>query len=90
MVSPYRRVKRQKMLTIVFIISLSVTVANLYFGYFRKPMGKPQEIPPLEEKKIEINFKILELPIFKELILPPTIEPAKAEEIKRENPFSPY
>lgn len=90
MVSPYKKLKRQKMLTLVFIISLIVTAVNLYFGYFKKPVIKPRELPSIEEKKLQINFQIFESPLFKELISPPKIEPAKPEEIKRENPFLPY
>jgi hypothetical protein len=90
MESVYQRIKRQKILMIVFFIVLIITFSILYFGYFKKEKG-PQVSPEIliSEKKIEIDFSVFENPILKELQPIEKIGPPNPEEIGRENPFKP-
>jgi hypothetical protein len=89
MESTYQRIKRQKNLIIVFFLFLVVNLLILYFGYLKKEKTSkgPPQIPQVE-KKIEIDFSVLENPILKELQPFEKIPPPNLEEIGRENPFS--
>jgi hypothetical protein len=90
MVTIYQRIKRQKMLIIVFFLVILVTFLIWYF-FGKKPEfispAQPFEIP---SKKVEINFQVLENPLLKELEFYEKIEPIKPEEVGRENPFLPW
>ena len=60
----------------------------LYLGYFRKEktITAPPQFPVVE-RKIEIDFSVLENPILKELQPFEKIAPPSIEEIGKENPF---
>lgn len=81
--------KKQKYLIFIGAGILIVMGIILYFGYFKKSkeatVSGPAFIP---KKKIEINYKILESPILKELEPFPET-PDYEGEIGRENPFLP-
>ena len=83
--------KKQKKLIYVLIIVLLITGFVLWQGVLKKPLSKIREIkgPAAEFKKIEIDFKVLENPILKELQPFEGILPF-GEKIGRENPFLPY
>ena len=71
----------------VFGIVILITILVLWGGF----LGKEEPIIDIERpiKKIEIDFKVLESPVFKELQPFEKIPPFE-EEIGRENPFTPY
>jgi len=79
--------ERQKILALVFIILLFLTFLVIFFGISgRKEVKAP--IIPLEAKKVEINFEVLESPLLKELQIFEEI--SLIEEKGRDNPFLPY
>lgn len=85
--------KKQKYLIYVLIMVFFAIFLTIWFGYFRKPPIIPEEIAPTETakswQKIEINFKILEDPLFQDLKAFEKI-PAFEGEVGRENPFIPF
>jgi len=84
-----QRIKRQRTLIVVFFVILAITFSILYFGYFKKEeVFQPPPEALVLEKKVEIDFSVLENPILKELQLFEKIEPPPPEKIGRENPFS--
>jgi hypothetical protein len=85
-----QRVKRQRRLIVVFFVILAITLSILYFGYFRKKktLSPPSEIT-FPEKKVEIDFSVLESPILRQFQPFEKIEHPSPEEIGRENPFLP-
>jgi len=91
------RRKLQRRYLIIFGLIILVTVLIFWRGFLvkEKPVF-PGEIP--EMKRVNIDFKILENPILKELkpfeeIAPfkgVTVEEEIIEKVGRENPFMPY
>lgn len=99
MVTVFEKTKRQRNLILIFVGVILITSLIIYFGYFKKEKALPTEIqipeivPPVlpkEREKIEIDFEVLKNPILERLQLFEKIEPAKPEEVGRENPFQPY
>jgi hypothetical protein len=90
--------KIQRRYIIIFGIVLLVTISVIWRGFFveEKPIFLGEVTKP--SKKVELDFKILENPILKELQPFEEIEPFKEviveeeiiEKVGRENPFTPY
>jgi hypothetical protein len=89
--------KIQRRYIIIFAILILVTALVIWQGFFVKE--KPVFLGEVTKlKKVEIDFKILENPILKELQPFEEIEPFREvivegqiiEKIGRENPFVPY
>jgi len=80
--------QRQKKLIWVLAILIFVILFIFAQGFFKKSIIKEIQMP-VKTKKVTINFKILENPIFKNL---QPYEEIKAFEgtLGRENPFFPY
>lgn len=89
MVTIYQRTKRQQVLLIVFFGVVLITVLVWYFGEKGTQIVTPIEWEEIPQKKVEINFQILENPILKEFELYEKIEPLNLNQVGRENPFSP-
>lgn len=90
-------IKKQRILTLVFLITIFVTAVILYSGYFKKtPTLSPTEEysvgekEVIFEKKIDIDYQTLESPLLEKLEPFPQIEPLPSEKSGRENPFLPY
>jgi hypothetical protein len=89
--------KIQRRYIIIFGIVLLVTILVIWRGFFveKKPVFLGEVT---KTKKVELDFKILENPILKELQPFEEIEPFREviveeeiiEKIGRENPFVPY
>lgn len=83
--------KKKQQYLIFVLIGLTGLIA-VYFVFLKRPRVSPILLVPLPEpRKIEINFEVLEDPIFEEFQVPEEIPPLKeTEELGRENPFDPY
>ncbi|HHE76822.1 MAG TPA: hypothetical protein ENL27_02480 [Candidatus Parcubacteria bacterium] len=84
--------KKQKYLTISFVVIIIVAVFVLWFGYFRKNKPSPgfgQSLPAFHYPEIKIDFNVLDSSFLKES--QPFEKPVPFEGDKgRENPFLPY
>lgn len=85
--------KKQKYLIYILIAIIFAIFFTLWLGFFKKPQITPEELAPTEVskswQKIEINFKILENPLFQDLKDFEKI-PNFEGEVGRENPFIPF
>ena len=83
--------KKQKKLIYIFIAVMLITLVVLWLGVLRKPQRQDTGVfsTAVEFRKAEIDFKVLEKPILKELQPFKNIEPFGGE-TGRENPFVPY
>jgi len=90
--------KTQRRYIIIFIIILLATGLIVWRGFFVKEKPAFLEEVQKPSKKVEIDFKILESPILKELQPFEEIQPFQEvivegeiiEKIGRQNPFIPY
>lgn len=81
--------KKQKRLIYIMAVALLITFFVLWQGFLRQSGVIPKEgVMPVELKKVEIDFAILESPVLKGLS---DFEPISQfeEKIGRENPFLP-
>jgi len=85
-----KKKKKQKYLILVFLVVAIVTVAILWFGFFKKekPAVVPSASVPLRE--IKIDFEFLESETLAGLRDFRKITPFEPEKAGRENPFLPY
>ena len=85
--------KKQKYLIYILIMVFFAIFLTLWLGFFRKTQIIPEELAPTEVskswQKIEINFKILEDPLFQDLKDFEKI-PEFEGKVGRENPFIPF
>jgi hypothetical protein len=85
--------KKQKYLIYIFILIIVATFLILWLGFFRKPQITPEIVAPTgvseSWQKIEIDFKILENPLFQSLKDFEKIPPLEGA-VGRENPFIPF
>lgn len=90
----FEKRKKQKILIGILILCLAITFFNLYLAYFKEkipiftPKAQIKQEPLIEERKIEIEWKIFDHPIFEKIVPLPPVEKLPAEAIGRENPFS--
>lgn len=84
--------EKKKQQYLIFVLIGIIGLISVYFVFLKKPGVSPILLVPLPEpQKIEINFEVLEDPIFEEFQAPEEIPPLKdTEELGRENPFEPY
>lgn len=81
-----KKLKKQKILLILFGGTILVIIFLVYFNFFYQPITKPLLF---KVKKINIDFMIFEEEIFQNL--KPFLEISPSEEsFGRENPFLPY
>lgn len=83
--------KRQKYLILVFLGLVLITMVIVWRNYLSKPEISEITTTPITLKptQIEIDFSLLENPIFQELQPFEEIKPFQ-EKLGRENPFLPY
>lgn len=89
MATIYQQIKKQRVLLVIFFIIVLITVLIWYFDKKRSSVLPPSQSFPIYQRKIEFDFQTLESQILKEFEFYQRIEPAKSEEIGRENPFLP-
>lgn len=84
--------EKKKQQYLIFVLIGVIGLILVYFVLSKAPRISPIFLAPLPEpRKIEINFEVLEDPIFEEFQAPEEIPPLKdTEELGRENPFEPY
>jgi len=87
--------KNQKYLVLVFVALISLIAFVFLSGFFKKEEITTSMVSQTISKpipKIEINFNVLENPIFKKLFEPFPDLPAglPSGSVGRENPFLPY
>jgi len=89
--------KFQKSLIFIVVAILVITLVVIWRGFFYKetpPKGEKIILTP--EKKIEINFEVLDNPLLDKLQPFPKIQPfqeispTEGGKVGRENPFIPY
>ena len=85
--------KKQKYLIYVFIAIIIAGFLIIWLGFLKKPQTAPEEVIPSEVsenlQKIEINFQILENPLFQNLKDFEKI-PDFDVQVGRVNPFIPF
>lgn len=95
MAQPLKQKKRQKILIYVLIVVVIITAFVWYTNYQKKPSleeGVPATGLSVSEerlKEIELDFSILDSPLFKSLKSHGAL-PVTVGETGRENPFEPY
>lgn len=91
--------KKQKTLIFILIASLIITVAVLWFGFFREEKSASElyieENTEAAQEEIKIDFSVLENPLLKEFQSFSEIQPLEGStstpgSAGRENPFLPY
>ena len=85
-VSPFKS-KRQRNLILVLLISIFIWAVWSGRNFFIQISPPPSS--PAQPKSVEINFRVLEDPLLKDLQSFEEISPFKRE-IGRGNPFLPY
>lgn len=86
--------RKEQIMIVVFIVVVAITFYILWQGGGGKKKILPVKLPQpravtVTSPRLEINFKVLESSILKELQIPFIIEPP-AVSPGRENPFLPY
>lgn len=80
--------KKQQNLILVFILVILATSLVIWLGVFKKPKNSQEPSFSFSQKIAEIDFRILESPIFSELKLSRLV-PAFKGETGRDNPYLP-
>ena len=81
--------KKQQSLILVFTVVVLATAVVFWAGVLRKPGGLEAPAPLVSQKKVELDFKMLQSQIFSQLELFQEISPFEGM-AGRENPFLPY
>lgn len=90
MVTDFRRQKKKQKYLLIIVVLIMLTISGvLYFGFFGEDESIVEITPITSIKEININFNILENPLF-EKIKPFEKIPEFEGEVGRENPFLPY